>query len=128
MRPVSEKTQAVRDLVTANPAVTYGEAKAGLIKQKLFTDSEGDESYFNNVKSQFLKRQADATPVKKVKAIVSRPRVSRPTPASLNLADAVQVINANGGSVTAVKAKIAELTDAIGVIESNNAVLSKLAS
>jgi hypothetical protein len=126
MRPVSEKTQAVRDLVTANPAVTFGEAKAGLIKRKLFTDSEGDESYFNNVKSQFLKRQATATPAKKVKA--TRPKVSRPTPASLNLADAVQVINANGGSVTAVKAKIAELTDAIGVIESNNAVLSKLAS
>jgi len=126
MRPVSEKTQAVRDLVDSNPSVTFGEAKAGLIKRKLFTDSEGDESYFNNVKSQYLKRQAK--PARKVKATVARPKVSRPTSPALALADAVLVIQANGGTVTAARARIAEIEAAIGVVESNTATLTKLAS
>jgi hypothetical protein len=125
MRPVSEKTQAVRDLVDSNPSVTFGEAKAGLIKRKLFEDNDADESYFNNVKSQYLKRQqAEAKPARKA----TRPKVSRPASPALALADAVLVIQANGGTVSAARARIAEIQAAIEIVESNTATLTKLAS
>lgn len=127
MRPVSPKTQAVRDLVDSNKSATWAESKAGLIKLKVgFADNEADESYFNNVKSQYLKRQASDKPAKKVKA--TRPKVSRPVSPALALADAVLVIQANGGTVSAARAKIAEIEAAISVVESNTATLTKLAS
>jgi len=126
MRPISEKTQAVRNLLDKNRGTTWGDAKEGLIKAKLFEDNDADESYFNNVKSQYLKRLASGG--KRKARRVARPRVARTATVEISLPDAVALINANGGSVTAVRGLIANLTAAVAVVEAQASALTKLAS